>query len=290
MDDPTKISVILPTYNREVTLERAIKSVLAQTHRNFELIVIDDGSTDNTNLIIDKYSGEIRYFSKLHAGVSSARNLGLEKSEGTWVAFLDSDDYWLPGKLERQMEYLTNRPGMMIVQTDEQWIRNGVPVNPMKKHKKHSGWIFRYCLPLCIVSPSAVLIHQKVFNDVGVFDESFPVCEDYDLWLRIAIKYQIGLIPEKLIVKIGGHADQLSRKYWGMDRFRVRALEKVLGEDLTIGQRKLVLEEIVKKLTILSKGREKHKGLPNIYENKLNDYQKRLYEFIETYQSQTQAV
>lgn len=290
MDDPTKISVILPTYNREVTLERAIKSVLAQTHRNFELIVIDDGSTDNTNLIIDKYSGEIRYFSKLHAGVSSARNLGLEKSEGTWVAFLDSDDYWLPGKLERQLEYLTNHPGMMIVQTDEQWIRNGVPVNPMKKHKKHSGWIFRYCLPLCIVSPSAVLIHQKVFNDVGVFDESFPVCEDYDLWLRIAIKYQIGLIPEKLIVKIGGHADQLSRKYWGMDRFRVRALEKVLGEDLTIGQRKLVLEEIVKKLTILSKGREKHKGLPNIYENKLNDYQKRLYEFIETYQSQTQAV
>lgn len=290
MDDPTKISVIIPTYNREVTLERAIKSVLAQTHRNFELIVIDDGSTDNTSLIIDKYNRKIRYFSKLHAGVSSARNLGLEKSEGTWVSFLDSDDYWLPGKLERQMEYLTNHPGMMIVQTEEQWIRNGVPVNPMKKHKKHSGWIFRYCLPLCIVSPSAVLIHQKVFNDVGVFDESFPVCEDYDLWLRIAIKYRIGLIPEKLIVKTGGHADQLSRKYWGIDRFRVRALEKVLGEDLTIGQRKLVLEEIVKKLEILSKGREKHNGLPNIYENKLNSYQKRLYEFIETYQSQTQAV
>jgi len=290
MDDPTKISVIIPTYNREATLERAIKSVLAQTHRNFELIVIDDGSTDNTSLIIDKHSRKIRYFSKLHAGVSSSRNLGLEKSEGTWVAFLDSDDYWLPKKLERQLEYLTNLPGTMIVQTEEQWIRNGVPVNPMKKHKKHSGWIFRYCLPLCIVSPSAVLIHQKVFNDVGVFDESFPVCEDYDLWLRIAIKYQIGLIPEKLIVKTGGHADQLSRKYWGMDRFRVRALEKVLGEDLTIGQRKLVLEEIVKKLTILSKGRAKHNGLPNIYENKLNDYQKRLYEFIETYQSQTQSV
>ncbi len=290
MDDPTKISVIIPTYNREVTLERAIKSVLAQTHRNFELIVIDDGSTDNTSLIIDRYSGKIRYFSKLHAGVSSARNFGLEKSEGTWVAFLDSDDYWLSKKLERQLEYLTNHPGMMIVQTEEQWIRNGVPVNPMKKHKKYSGWIFRYCLPLCIVSPSAVLIHQKVFNDVGVFDESFPVCEDYDLWLRIAIRYQIGLIPEKLIIKTGGHTDQLSREYWGMDRFRVRALEKVLGKDLTIGQRKLVLEEIVKKLTILSKGREKHNGLPNIYENKLNDYQKRLYEFIETYQSQTQAV
>jgi len=290
MDDPTKISVIIPTYNREATLERAIKSVLAQTHRNFELIVIDDGSTDNTSQIIDKYSREIRYFSKLHAGVSSARNLGLEKSEGTWVAFLDSDDYWLPGKLEIQMEYIIKHPGIMIVQTDEQWIRNGVPVNPMKKHKKYSGWIFKYCLPLCIVSPSAVLVHQKVFNDVGVFDESFPVCEDYDLWLRITVKYQIGLIPEKLIVKTGGHADQLSKKYWGMDRFRVRALEKVLGEDLTIGQKKLVLGEIVKKLTILSRGREKHKGLPNIYENKLIDYQKRLYEFTENYQSQSQAV
>lgn len=282
MDDPKKVSVIIPTYNRESTLGRAIDSVLNQTYRNFEVIVVDDGSTDNTSRVVEKYKNRIRYYSKLHGGVSAARNLGLEKSEGTWVSFLDSDDYWLPKKLEKQMEYLQKNPDIMIAQTDEYWIRNGKLVNPMKKHKKYSGWIFEQCLPLCIVSPSAVLIHQKVFNDVGVFDESFPVCEDYDLWLRVSLKYEIALIPEKLVVKTGGHSDQLSRKYWGLDRYRVRALEKIINEDLSLLQRRLVLEEIIKKLTILTEGRKKHTGLPNIYQNKLKVYQEELYDFLES--------
>jgi len=281
MDDPGKISVIIPTYNREISLERAIDSVLEQTYRNFELIVIDDGSTDNTVSIIRKFRKRIRYYSRLHGGVSSARNLGLEKSEGTWVAFLDSDDYWLPRKLERQMQCLTENPRWLVLQTDEKWIRHGTVVNPMNKHRKYSGWIFRQCLPLCIVSPSAVIVHQKVFNDVGVFDESLPVCEDYDLWLRIALKYEIGLLPEKLIVKTGGHADQLSKKYWGMDRYRVLALEKILLAGLDQEQTGLVLDEIIKKLTILSQGRAKLLELPclndtvgqaNIYTDKLLKY------------------
>jgi len=275
MDDPGKISVIIPTYNREISLERAIESVLTQTYRNFELIVIDDGSTDDTSRIIKKYKRKIRYFSQLHSGVSSARNLGLEKSEGAWVAFLDSDDYWLPEKLSRQMRWLAEKPQWLIVQTDEKWIRNGVFVNPMNKHRKYSGWIFQQCLPLCIVSPSAVIIHQKVFNDVGVFDESLPVCEDYDLWLRIALKYEIGLLPEKLIVKTGGHSDQLSRKYWGMDRYRVLALEKILLAGLDRTQTGLVLDEIIKKLSILNQGRAKHPELPNIYAAKLAEYQQK---------------
>jgi glycosyltransferase involved in cell wall biosynthesis len=279
MDDPGKISVLIPTYNRAELLERAIKSVLAQTYHNYEIIVIDDGSTDNTQQIIHRYRHKLRYFSQLHRGVSAARNLGLEKSTGTWVAFLDSDDYWLPTKLERQMQFLQQQPHLMIAQTEEQWIRHGVPVNPMKKHQKYGGWIFEKCLPLCIISPSAVIVHQKIFNDVGVFDESFPVCEDYDLWLRVALKYEIGLLPEKLIVKTGGHADQLSHKYWGMDRYRVRALEKILQENLTPSQRLAVLQEIVRKLTILTNGRAKHPQLPNIYQPKLIDYQQRLEQY-----------
>jgi len=280
MDDPGKISVIIPTYNRENSLERAIESVLTQTYHNFELIIIDDGSTDNTSRIIKKYKKKIPYFYQLHSGVSSARNLGLEKSEGTWVAFLDSDDYWLPQKLARQMQCLSENPQWLVMQTDEKWIRNGSFVNPMNKHRKYSGWIFPQCLPLCIVSPSAVIIHQKVFNDVGVFDESLPVCEDYDLWLRIALKYEIGLLPEKLIVKTGGHADQLSRKYWGMDRYRVLALEKILLAGLDRTQTGLVLDEIIRKLSILNQGRAKHPELPNIYAGKLAEYQQRKEAFL----------
>jgi len=280
MDDPGKISVIIPNYNRENSLERAIESVLTQTYHNFELIIIDAGSTDNTSRIIKKYKKKIPYFYQLHSGVSSARNLGLEKSEGTWVAFLDSDDYWLPQKLARQMQCLSENPQWLVMQTDEKWIRNGSFVNPMNKHRKYSGWIFPQCLPLCIVSPSAVIIHQKVFNDVGVFDESLPVCEDYDLWLRIALKYEIGLLPEKLIVKTGGHADQLSRKYWGMDRYRVLALEKILLAGLDRTQTGLVLDEIIRKLSILNQGRAKHPELPNIYAGKLAEYQQRKEAFL----------
>ncbi|MCK4641667.1 MAG: glycosyltransferase [Candidatus Marinimicrobia bacterium] len=276
MDDPGRISVIIPTYNRGDELKRAIKSVLSQTYKNYELIVVDDGSTDNTSRILSRFTDKIRFYSKLHGGVSSARNFGLEKSEGTWVAFLDSDDYWLPEKLDRQMQYIREHPDIMIVQTDEKWIRKGKFVNPMKKHQKYSGWIFPRCLPLCIVSPSAVLVHQKVFNDVGVFDENLPVCEDYDLWLRIAYKYQIALIPEKLIVKTGGHSDQLSRQYWGMDRYRIQALEKLLKEDITDDQRELVLKEIIKKLTVLETGRRKRYDLPNIFAGKLSEYRKKL--------------
>ena len=276
MDDPGKVSVIIPTYNRGEVLDQAVKSVLAQTYKNYELIVVDDGSTDNTSRILRKFGNKIRYFSKLHGGVSSSRNFGLEKSEGSWVAFLDSDDYWLPEKLERQIQYVQEHQNILIVQTDEKWIRNGVPVNPIKKHRKYSGWIFSKCLPLCIVSPSAVMIHQRIFNDVGVFDENLPVCEDYDLWLRIAYKYQIDLIPEKLIVKTGGHSDQLSRQYWGMDRYRIIALEKILTEEISTEQRELVLEEIIKKLTVLETGRRKRHDLPNIFAGKLSEYRSRL--------------
>ncbi len=279
MDDPGRISVIIPTYNRGAVLERAIKSVLNQSYRNFEIIVVDDGSTDNTHRILEKYSRQIRYFSQLHSGVSSCRNFGLEKSEGTWVAFLDSDDYWLPEKLERQIQFVQQHPEFLIVQTDEKWIRHGKFVNPMKKHRKYGGWIFKQCLPLCIVSPSAVMVHQRVFNDVGVFDENLPVCEDYDLWLRISRKYPIGLIEEKLIVKTGGHSDQLSRQYWGMDRYRIMALENILNNELSAEQYGLVLKEIIKKLTVLETGRRKRHDLPNIFAGKLSEYRSKLEHF-----------
>lgn len=282
MDDPGRVSVIIPTYNRGAVLEQAIKSVLNQTYQNYEIIVVDDGSTDNTHRILEKYGNKIRYYSKLHGGVSSSRNFGLEKSEGSWVAFLDSDDYWLSEKLERQIEFIRQNPELLIVQTDEKWIRHGKFVNPMQKHRKYGGWIFKQCLPLCIVSPSAVMVHQRVFNDVGVFDENLPVCEDYDLWLRIAYKYPIGLIEEKLIVKTGGHPDQLSRQYWGMDRYRITALEKIMTKNISDEQYEMVLKEIIKKLTVLESGRRKRHDLPNIFAGKLSEYRSKLEDFRKT--------
>lgn len=273
MKTSPEVSVIIPTYNRATLLPRAIDSVLNQTYRDFELLVIDDGSTDHTPGIIKQYMGKLTYIRQNHRGVAAARNLGIKSSNGKWIAFLDSDDYWLPKKLERQMEFMRAQPDLLISQTDEIWIRKGRHANPMKKHQKYGGYIFEKCLPLCIVSPSAVVINRQLFEKVGLFDENFPVCEDYDLWLRISLKFPIGFLPEKLIVKTGGHSDQLSKKFICMDRYRVLALEKILNEELTPHQRALVIQEIIKKLTILSKGREKHPHLPNIYKSKLLDYQ-----------------
>lgn len=272
------VSVIIPTYNRDKYLEKAIKSVLEQSYKDYELILIDDGSTDDTSKILKKYNKKIRSYSMLHSGVSTARNFGISKAHGEWIALLDSDDYWLPGKLEKQMLYLENNPDIKVAQVGEKWVRNGKFVNPMKKHQKYSGWIFEKSLPLCIVSPSAVIIHKTIFDEIGLFDENMPVCEDYDLWLRVSKKYQIGLLPEHLIVKIGGHEDQLSTKYWGMDRYRVNSMEKLLNEDLEDWQRKLVINEIINKLQVLYIGREKRTDLPNVFEPRLRKYKRMLHE------------
>lgn len=221
------VSVIIPTYNRTKLIQRALKSAFDQTYPNFEVIVVDDGSTDQTVLQLEHHP-HLVLIHKKNEGVSAARNTGIGQARGKLIAFLDSDDEWLPKKLERQVEFFEKNPEAMICQTDEIWIRNGKRVNPMKKHKKYSGWIFKECLPLCIVSPSAVMMRRELFDIVGNFDESLPACEDYDLWLRVAARFPIYFIGEKLVVKYGGHADQLSRTVENLDRYRIQALMKIL--------------------------------------------------------------
>lgn len=226
------ISVVIPTYNRRESLKRALSSVLAQKGVSFEVIVIDDGSTDDTRSLIAKEFPEIRYYFFENQGPAAARNRGIEKAKGQWIAFLDSDDEWKPGKLQAQMDFLKNNPEMKICQTEEIWIRNGVRVNPMKKHKKYGGWIFEKCLPLCVVSPSAVMLEKTLLNDAGLFDESFPACEDYDLWLRISARYPVGLIEKPYVIKYGGHADQRSHEFPVMDKFRIRAILKLMASGI----------------------------------------------------------
>ncbi|MCH8068651.1 MAG: glycosyltransferase [Candidatus Marinimicrobia bacterium] len=252
------VSVIIPTLNRSSLLQRALDSVLSQTVSPNEIIVVDDGSTDETvSVIQSKYPGVI-YLHQHNQGVSAARNYGIRKATGIWLAFLDSDDSWLPNKLAHQIDALMKNPDMKICHTDEIWIRNGVRVNPMKKHAKSGGWIFQECLPLCCISPSSVIIHRSVFDEVGLFDETLPVCEDYDMWLRIAARYPILFLDKKLIVKYGGHKDQLSRKYWGMDRFRIRALEKILSSGILSEENHLATERMLsEKIRIYVQGAKK---------------------------------
>lgn len=253
-----KVSVIIPTHNRSSFLIEAVESVLAQDLPDYELIVVDDGSTDDTNMTMEPFAGKLTYTYQKNRGVSSARNLGLKLAGGRYIAFLDSDDLWHKKKLSRQIACMEANPDLMICYTDEVWIRRGRRVNPRKKHAKYSGRMFERCLPLCIISPSSAMIRREVFDEIGLFDESLPACEDYDFWLRASCRFEIKFIDEKLIVKRGGHEGQLSNKFWGIDRFRVRALEKILGSGcLTKEQAGAATEELARKCTILASGLEK---------------------------------
>ncbi len=254
-----RISVIIPTYNRRRWLPETIRSVLEQTFPPHEIIVVDDGSTDGTGDWLREAFPEVRYHWQPQAGPSAARNQGARMANGNWLAFLDSDDRWLPEKLQRQVEFLYDHAEFQAVYTNEIWIRNGRRVNPKKRHKKYGGWIYPHCLPLCIISPSSILLSRELWAWSGGFDESLPACEDYDLWLRIAAQRPIGYIDEPLIVKHGGHADQLSRQ-WGLDRYRVRALEKMLQcPELRPDWREATREMLLQKCRILIQGFEKHR-------------------------------
>lgn len=276
MDQPL-VSVIIPTFNRAHCVAESIRSVLVQGE--LELIVVNDGSKDATVKELASFSTIQVINLTENRGVSYARNKGLERARGSLICFLDSDDLWEEGKLKAQVQWMQVHPECMAVYTDEIWIRNGVRVNPMKKHQKYSGDIFRRCLPLCIVSPSSVMLRKSILDEVGGFDELMPVCEDYDLWLRIAVRYPFKFLKEKLILKRGGHRDQLSRKYWGMDRWRVYSLYKLLrGNELNMQQRQWVTEMLINKSSILIHGFEKRGKTEEarIYKNLVSHYSKRI--------------
>ncbi len=254
MSSPT-VSVIIPTYNRRALLTEAIDSVLRQTFQDFELVVVDDGSTDGTrDAVISFDDPRVRYLFQTNAGVAAARNWGVASSRAPLIAFLDSDDTWMPEKLRVQVDYLERNPHISLCQTEEVWVRDGRRVNPAEKHRKHSGWIFRECVPLCIVSPSAVMMRREAFGALGGFDESLRACEDYDLWLRAALRYEIHTLPEALVTKRGGHADQLSRGF-GLDRYRITSLQKILDDPLLdAADRALVADDIARRAQIVAEG------------------------------------
>ena len=269
------ISVIIPTYNRRNTLPRAVESVLNQTYKPIEIIVVDDGSTDGAKEMCSEMYPLVRYIYQANSGVSSARNTGIKSASGDWIALLDSDDEWLPDKLDRQVKLLQDNAEIRFCHTNEIWIRNNVRINQKKKHQKYGGNIFNKCLDICRISPSSSLFHTSVIKDVGLFDESLDVCEDYDMWLRITSKYPVLFLDQPLIKKFGGHSDQLSRVFGGIEQYRIRSLEKILtSKSLSGSQFEAAKDMLIHKLQIYAKGlkkRDKNTEFQSV-EKKIHDW------------------
>ena len=268
-----KVSVIIPTLNRINTLQRAIDSVIAQSFKSIEIIVVDNGSSDGSVKMLNKYYPIVKLIHEHKVGVSASRNKGIKYASSPWIAFLDSDDAWDQKKLEKQINLLLNsHDKYRLIHTNEIWIRNGKKINQMKKHQKFGGYIFNECLSLCCVSPSSVLIDRSIFDDIGLFNENLPVCEDYDMWLRICSKEEVLFLDEKLTLKYGGHKDQLSKSHWGMDRFRVSSIENlILNYDLNTDQKNKSMATLIKKLKIIINGAKKRNN-----SSVINEYTKKL--------------
>ncbi|MBN1997770.1 glycosyltransferase [candidate division KSB1 bacterium] len=246
--------VIIPTYNRAHFVNRAVLSVIRQKEKPDEIIIIDDGSTDNTATILNRFEKKINYIKQTNFGVSAARNTGILNSKSEWICFLDSDDFWMPAKLEMQKKALRSHPEYKVCYTNEVWIKNNKHLNQSKKHTKYSGWIYEKCLPLCIISPSSVMIHRTVFEKTGLFDESMVACEDYDLWLRITNHFPVLYLPEKLITKNAGSWPQLSRQH-SLDKLRIRALFKILNKnELSQSKKNATINILIQKCNIYKSG------------------------------------
>jgi glycosyltransferase involved in cell wall biosynthesis len=252
-------SVIIPTFNRRAMALEAANSVLAQRGANLELIVVDDGSADGTAQALDALRRESATPFTIewvrNRGPAAARNRGVEIARAELIAFLDSDDLWMPDKLARQIAFMNAHAEFAISQCGEIWIRNGRRVNPGRRHRKHGGDIFIDSLRTCLISPSAVIMRTALFRAMGGFDETMAAAEDYDLWLRILVNHEVGLLDQPLVTRRAGHADQLSATVPAIDRFRILALTKLLGDArVAAARRQAAASVLAEKCAIYAKG------------------------------------
>lgn len=279
------VSVIIPTYNRAFQTVEAIRSVLEGTFRNFELIVVDDGSSDGTvdsllqlgfcftpagipspanspTIATSDRSAALILLVLPHTGFPGlVRNRGARIARGKYLAFLDSDDLWLPRKLELQLrahrEALAEGHGFRISHTRELWIRNGKPISQRKQRHLRQGDVFRDSLKKCILGPSTVVMERSLFEESGGFREDLKIAEDYELWVRITSFEPVLYIEEALTVKRGGSPDQLSQAFPFIEPFRLQALKDLVDRGFfsTNSPRyKETIEELVRKCRIHAGG------------------------------------
>jgi glycosyltransferase involved in cell wall biosynthesis len=228
----TEISVIIPVYNRPRLLVEAASSVLKQTYTDFELIIVDDGSTDGTPVaargIEAESEGRCRVLSVPHSGMpGAARNRGIEAATGHYIAFLDSDDYWSPLKLEKQI-LLMKESGAVLSHTLETWNREGRVISQKGQKHRREGDVFSDALKKCTIGPSTVMIDRKFCLATGGFHENLEIAEDYEYWLRITSDNKVAYLNEALTVKRAGKWEQLSEKYGKIEWFRLCALAGLL--------------------------------------------------------------
>ena len=273
MDNSFSISVVIPTFNRLIYLERAIKSVLNQTIKVNEIIIVDDGSNDGTSEFIHSKYPDLKYIFQSNSGVSAARNVGITTAKSNWIAFLDSDDEWVNNKLKEQVTQLELEPEINFCHSNELWIRNGNKIKQKNSHQKFGGLIFDKCLDKCRISPSTVICKKTLLIKLEGFDEDFFICEDYDLWLRVTSQNPVLYIDKPLIIKYGGHHDQLSKNSEGTEKYHIKSLEKLIKQDFPHEQQTSMKNMLIKKLKIYANGAKK-RGKVNTY----NKFVKRINE------------
>lgn len=258
MQNKDLVSVIIPVYNREKMICEAVESVLQQTYSNWELIIADDGSTDNTMSVLGAYKKhpQISVLSLKHSGCPGlVRNNAVESAAGRWLAFLDSDDLWMKEKLEREIKLLNHSSSCRFVHSLERWERNGKVVSQVHRKHKKEGDLFETSLGKCEIGPSTVVMERTLFMHYGGFRNDLEICEDYEFWLRITAENPIAYVDRELVVKRGGHSDQLSTKYGFIEIFKINAL-KFLVEEQMFEREKMVLarRELARKCKIYSSG------------------------------------
>ncbi len=255
------VSVIIPVYNRTFSIRDALESVFIQSIKPSEIIVIDDGSSFDMALYLKNYMQHIHLI-KLNEnkGVSFARNTGIKAASGDYIAFLDSDDLFLPKKLEYQINYMVEN-GLYISHTDEFWYRKDRWVNQGKNNNRYGGYIFDKIIDKCRISPSSLIVHKSVFDEAGYFDEDLRVCEDYEIALRFALKYKIGYLEKKLIIKRAVEENSLSANIEHIEYIRYKILEKMYRNNanlLDINTNLILIKELERKKNIIKPFFEKN--------------------------------
>jgi glycosyltransferase involved in cell wall biosynthesis len=252
-----RFSVIIPTYNRWPLIQEAIDSVKAQSFSDWELIVADDGSEDESVASLDS---DIRCIELEHSGFPGlVRNRAAALAKGEYLAFLDSDDLWLPQKLELQNEYLKKSPGCRILHSREIWRRGNRIISQIKFTHSRSGMIFEDALEKCIIGPSTAVIRRDLFEMHGGFREDLRIAEDYELWLRICDQERVGYIDTALTVKRADHGfSQLTEQGEPIEYHRILALKDlVFSDELSREHEALARDTLKRKLSIYIRGAEK---------------------------------